>query len=129
MSFRLPAPWAISLSMSRSGYLRGGSALGQNFKRDREQRVAREDGDAVTEDFVASGAAAAEIVIVHARQIVVHERVGVDALHGAGERHGCGNFAAACFSRREAQDRAKSLAAGEEAVTHRLVNSGRTGVR
>ena len=45
---------------------------GRNFERDGKQRVARKDGNAVTENFVAGRAAAPEIVVVHARQIVVN---------------------------------------------------------
>ena len=60
--------------------------LRRNFKRDRQQRVAREHRDAVAEDLVAGRAAAPEIVVIHAREIVVDQRVGVNALHRAGER-------------------------------------------
>ena len=58
----------------------------------------------------------------------MNERVGVNAFHGAGERHGCGSFAAAGFGRGETKDRAKSFAAGEEAVAHRLVDGGGPGI-
>ena len=47
--------------------------FGRDFEGDREQRVAGKDGDAVSENFVAGRAAAAEIVVVHAREIVVDE--------------------------------------------------------
>ena len=59
-----------------------------DFKRLRQQRVAREHGDAVAENLVVGWLAAAEIVVVHRRQIVVDERIGVDALDGARERQG-----------------------------------------
>ena len=42
-----------------------------DFKCDRQQRIAGKDRDAVTENFVAGSAATSEIVVVHARQIVV----------------------------------------------------------
>ena len=61
-----------------------------DFKRLRQQRVARQHGDAFAEDLVVGRLAAAEIVVVHRRQIVVDERVGVDALDGAGQRQGVG---------------------------------------
>ena len=76
-------------------------ALRGDFKRLRQQRVARQHGDAFAENFVVGRLAAAEIVVVHRRQIVVDERVGVDALDGARERHGVGVAAAASFGRGE----------------------------
>ena len=68
--------------------------------------------------------AAAEIVVVHRRQIVVNERVGVDALDSAGEGHGVGFLSAAGRCRREQNGGAHPLAAGEERVAHRLVDGG-----
>src|SRR5256885_16009634 len=58
---------------------------GNDFERDSEQRVAGEDGNAVAKNFVTGGTPAAEIVVVHAREIVVDERIGVDAFHRASE--------------------------------------------
>ena len=102
-------------------------ALRGDFKRLRQQRVARQHGDAFAENFVVGGLAAAEIVVVHRRQIVVDERVGVDALDGAGERHGVGFAAAAGGGGREAKRRAHPFAAGKERVAHGLVNRGGLG--
>ena len=48
-------------------------------------------------DLVRSGPAAAQIVVVHARQVVVNERVGVDALDGARERQRSNCFSATTF--------------------------------
>src|SRR5205085_1641084 len=96
-----------------------------NLKRDREQRVAGENGDAFAKNFVTRRAAAAEIVVIHAREIVVYERIGVDAFDRAGERQRGIDFAAARFRRGEAKNRAEPFAAREQTVTHRLVNGGR----
>ena len=86
MSLRLPAAIEILAKHFRHGIAAESFHAGRNFERDGEQRVARQDGNAVTENFVAGRAAAPEIVVVHARQIVVNERIGVDALHCAGQR-------------------------------------------
>ena len=50
----------------------GSGQRGRNFEGDGEQCVACKDGNTVTENFVAGRAAAPEIVVVHARQIVVN---------------------------------------------------------
>ncbi len=99
-----------------------------DFKRDRQQSVAGKHGDAVAENFVTSRAPATKIVVVHARKIVVHERVGVDAFERAGERQRLVDLAAACFGRGETQNRSQSFSAGEKTVAHRLVNGRRSRV-
>ena len=98
-----------------------------DFKRLRQQRVARQHGDAFAEHLVVGRLAAAEIVVVHRRQIVVDERIGVDALDGARERQGVGFASAAGLRGGEAEGRAHPFAAGEERVTHRLVDGGGFG--
>ena len=64
--------------------------------------------------------AAAEIIVVHRRQVVVHERVGVDHLEGTRERKRQAGRGADHLRRRQGQDGPDPLAAGEEAVTDRL---------
>ena len=89
-----------------------------------KQRIAREHGDAFAEDFVIGRLAPAEIIVVHRRQIVVNERIGVDALDRTGERHGGLLRSTARSGRREAERRAHAFAAGKERVAHRLVDGG-----
>jgi hypothetical protein len=57
---------------------------GQQFEGERLQRVAGEDGGRLVERDVAGRLAAAQIVVVHRRQVVVDQRVGVDHLDGGG---------------------------------------------
>src|SRR5206468_5651171 len=64
---------------------------------------------------------APEIVVVHAREIIVHQRVSVDAFQRAGEGKSISDFSAASVSGREAKNRSQSLAAREKAVAHRSV--------
>ena len=94
----------------------------------REQRVAREHGDAFAEDFVVRWFAATEIVVVHRGQIVVDERVGVDTLDGARERQGVSLATAAGLRRRERERGPHAFAAGEERIAHRLVDGGWLGL-
>ena len=93
-----------------------------DLKRLRQQRVARQHGNAFAENFVVGRLAAAEIVVVHRRQIVVDERVGVDALDGARERHGGRVAATTSLGGSQQNCRAHPLAAGEERVAHGFVN-------
>ena len=71
------------------------ASFGGDFKYLCEQRVTRENGDAFAVDLVAGGAAAAKIIVVHRRQIIVYQRIGVNAFHGARERHRITNTATA----------------------------------
>src|SRR5690606_6145584 len=64
----------------------GGGRLGEDLEGDRQQGVSRQDGDALPILDVAGGPSPAEIVVVHAGEVVVHQRVGVDALDGGGGR-------------------------------------------
>jgi hypothetical protein len=58
-------------------------ALRRNLKRLRQKGVTRKDRDAFTEYFVVCQFAAAVIVVIHRRQIVVDKRVGVNAFQRA----------------------------------------------
>ena len=123
----LPAAAAISWMTSALGIAGPRLARGGHFEGDGEEGVTGEDGDGFAEDFVRGGLAAAEIVVVHAGEIVMDEGVGVDALDGAGEGEGLGGFAADDLGAGEADDGAEALAAGEDGVAHRLVDGGGLG--
>jgi hypothetical protein len=60
--------------------------LGDQPEGERQQAIPRQDGDRLAVDLVVGGMPAAEVVVVHGRQVVVDERVGVDALQRAGGR-------------------------------------------
>ena len=51
----------------------------------------------------------------------------MDAFDGAGERERRADLAAARFGRGQAEDRPQAFPAGEQAVTHRLVDRRRWG--
>ena len=74
---------------------------------------------------MASQTTAPEIIVVHAREIVVHERVGVDAFHRAGERKRVVDLAVARFGGGQAKNRPEPFAPGKQAVTHRFVDRDR----
>jgi hypothetical protein len=53
---------------------------GQQLERQRQQRVSRQDRGPFVEGLVHGGLTAAQIVVVHGRQVVVNERIAVHAL-------------------------------------------------
>src|SRR4029077_607961 len=89
----LPADHAIDTG--RSGQRRGGGQYvlriarlrgEQVVERLRVQRIAGQDRDVLPELDVAGRPAATQLVVVHRRQVVVNQRVGVDQLDRRGQR-------------------------------------------
>ena len=126
-------------ALSRGDDVRIGRRLARE-QRERfgQQRVAGEDRHALAEDDVRGRPAAAQRVVVHRRQVVVDERIGVNHLERAGRRQrqrvrGLVGVLAELLGDRfgggERQHRTQPLAAGEQAVAHRLgdVGGGRAG--
>lgn len=93
-------------------------------QRMREQGVSGEQGDGFVEDLVAGRFAAAQIGIVHAGQVVVDQRVGVQAFDGDGGGQRV-VFRGGDFKGRKEEDGADAFAAGAEAVGHRAVQERR----
>ena len=86
----MPAGPAARASQARiltcaCGRVASAAIGGEHLERERLQRVAGEDRGRLVELPVRRGAAAPQIVVVHRRQIVVHERVGVNQLDGGGD--------------------------------------------
>jgi hypothetical protein len=78
---------------------------------------------------VGRGPAAPEIVVVHAGQIVMHQRIGVQHLD-----RGCGTQRPRVVDAEQPramlhQERAQPLAARERRIAHRIVDSGMQTVR
>ena len=75
------------------------------------------------------GPPAAQLVVVHRRQVVVDQRVGVDQLdRGRGGQHRLG-LGAGRARGGQREHRADPLAPGEQRVAHRLVEPGGRGTR
>ena len=94
----------------------------QRLKRERQQRVTRQDGDGLAKYFVIGGLAAPQIVIIERGQIVVDQRIRVYEFKRASDLHGAGGIFREHARSFQAQDRPDALASGENAVTHRAVN-------
>ena len=81
-----PAAWASAATQAAAAG--GPNVAGQHFERQGQQSVAHQNGRRFAEDLVACRPAATQVVVVHRRQIVVDQRIGVDHFHGAGRRQG-----------------------------------------
>jgi hypothetical protein len=86
---------------------------------DRNERRTSESRNADIERSVRRGSAASHIVIVHARQVIVHKRIGVDHLECGGNPR-CVTLTAGSIVCRQNQDPAQPLASAEESVFDRL---------
>jgi len=103
---------------------RGRLGFGEDLEGHGEQGVAGENGDAFAIDLVRGGPAPAQVVVVHAREIVVDEGIRVDALDGAGGRQGAFDRAAAGLGGGESQNGPEPLSTSKDAVAHGLVDGG-----
>ena len=98
--------------------------LGQHGEGVGLQRVAGEDRGRLVEGVVDGGLAAAEVVVVHRRQVVVDQGIGVHHLdrRGDAERRGAGDAELPrAFQHQEA---AQPLAAADRGVAHGLEQPG-----
>ncbi|MCY1518254.1 hypothetical protein D9M68_529660 [compost metagenome] len=98
---------------------------GEQLEGQRLQRVAREQRVGFAELHVHGGLAAAQHVVVHARQVVVHQRIGVDEFGGAGRTQRGVGVAADRFIGREHQQRPQPLAAVEHGIAHGVAQQHR----
>jgi len=57
---------------------------GQNLKGERLQGIPREDGRCLTKGAVAARFATSQVIIVHGRQVIMYQRIGVNQLNGTG---------------------------------------------
>ena len=89
----------------------------------RQQRVARERRDRFAINLVISRPSATHIVVVHARQVVVNQRVCVNHLDCARESHRGFDLTAYRLARRQREHRPQALAAREERIAHRLMQA------
>jgi hypothetical protein len=93
-----------------------------------KKAVTREDSYSFAIDAVVCGATSTEIIVVHAREIVVNEGVGVNAFDGASGGNCKGFFSTNGSSGGEAEDRAKAFAPCEKTIAHGAVNEGWIGL-
>ncbi len=92
-----------------------------------EKRIAGEERGGFVEFLMCGGAPAAEVIVVHAGQVVVDQRVGVHALDGDGGGQGVGLLPEE-LGGGEHQHGAEALAAGLHGITHGFMDAAQAGV-
>ena len=97
----------------------GGRRRCEHLEGQRLQGIAGQDGSRFVEGDVHGRPAAAQGVVVHGRQVVVHQREGVHALHRAGGGIQRRVVGAAGFAGRVGEQGPQSLAAAEGGMAHR----------
>ena len=97
-----------------------------HLERQRQEAVPGQDRRGLVERPVAGRSAAPQVVVVHRRQVVVDQRIGVHHLQRTSRRQRRLAVAAARLGRHQAQDRPQPLAAPQHAVTHRHRQPRRT---
>ena len=93
---------------------------GDDVEGQRQQRVAGEDRGGIVESLVQGRPAAAQIAVVHRRQVVMNQRIAVDAFErGAGQQRG---FARNAEHGRalDHQERPQPFSAAEARIAHRV---------
>ena len=98
--------------------------IGQYLESERVQRVADENRRCLIVRDVHGGAAATKVVIVHGRQVVMHERIGVNHLDRRGDRVDLRRFEMQEFAARIGEQRSDALAPIQERVAYGLQQSG-----
>ena len=84
-----PVPTAVATSRKMSMVVMAGRVeAGDGMEGEGLEGVAGEDGDGFAEDLVAGGLAAAQVIVVEGREVVVDEGVGVEHLDGGAELGG-----------------------------------------
>src|SRR6516225_1625184 len=95
--------------------------LGCQLESKSQKGVSRQNRNRLPENLMRSRHTATKIVIVHTRQIIVDERVGMDTFHRTSQRNGSFRPSSATFVCCQTQDRAQPFSAREDAVPHRFV--------
>ena len=91
------------------------------LKRQRLQAVPRQQCRGFSELHVHGRLSPPQHVVVHAGQVVMHQRIGVNAFHCAGHAFDTPGLGMHCLSRCKSQQRAHALATAQHRITHGLV--------
>ena len=101
------------------------SSRDENVEGESEQRVAGEDRGRIVIGLVRGRPAAPQIVVVHRRQIVMHQRIAMDAFErGAGHQRVLARHAEQGRALHH-QKRPQPLAAAERGIAHRVEQARR----
>jgi hypothetical protein len=92
-----------------------------------EEGVPDEDGYGLAEDLMTGGATASQVVIVHGREVIVHQGVRVDVFKGAGDGQHVFGLPSHRLGGGQGQNRPETLPPREEAIVHGPVKFGGHG--
>ena len=92
-----------------------------------EQRIAGEKSRCFIKGFMGGGPTAAKIIVVHAGQVVMHERIGVHTFYGDGGRKGRFIPGPKQFCGGENQGGAQTFTPAFDGVAHGLVEAKGAG--
>jgi hypothetical protein len=96
-------------------------AAREDFERKRLQRVAGKHRHGFAEHDMAGGATTPQCVVIHCRQIVVHQRIGMDQLDRAGWCIQLGTVVTQCMAGSVGKQRTQAFAAAKCGVAHGAV--------
>jgi len=108
---------------------RCGGCLSENPEGKGQQRIPGKDRNSFAVHFVGRRPSPSEVIVIHTREVVMNEAVGMEAFHGAGGWHRRRDLAAARLGSRQTKDGPEAFSSGEYAVAHRLVDRLRLPVR
>ena len=115
------------MTLGANGGLGMGAVVAQDLEGEREKGIARQDGCRLIESEVKGWTAAAYRVIVHRRQVVMNQRVAMDAFErgAAGSAHSSRTPNSRADSMR--RNGLQAFAAAEGRIAHGLPESGPPG--
>ncbi len=100
-----------------------GFRAGQDFERQGKKAIAGEHGGGFVEPPVGGWLAAPQVVVIHAGQVVVDERVGVQGFDRRRRPRRASGGAAEQASAAQGEEGPQALAAGEHRVAHSLAHT------
>ena len=122
-----PAARASAATSADRGSRPAHRAEASDIEGDSQQRVAGEDRGRLVEGLVDGRPPAADIVVIHRRQVVVDEAVGMDAFERRRGRDHSAALGAEQPGRLDQQERPEALAAAEHGIAHRRDEASRPG--
>jgi hypothetical protein len=83
-----------------------------------QERVPCQNGDRLPKDLVVGRIPAPEVIVIHGRQVIMNQGIGMNHLHGAGRRHGMAQITSDGLACREHENRPDPLASGKNGIAH-----------
>ena len=105
----------------------GSDLVGDHLERQGQEAVPRQNRRRLVKRLVTRRPPAPQVVVVHRRQVVVDQRIGMNHLESTGRAHRRPGIAATGFGRHQAKHRPQPLSTPQHAVTHRRCQPGRRG--